>query len=216
MGGLIKVVFVDDHELFLKGIERLLVKEPDISIVGSYESGRSLLQDLPTLDIDLLLLDLQLQDIASEKLLRSIIAMRPGLPILYLTMMRGARIFKKLSNYPIGGYVLKDASLDELCGAIRKVAAGEKYFSEDIFLNKEVKANTVTIPKGQLADILSPREKEVLQLICKEHSSAEIAKILFVSTSTIDSHRKNMMFKLGVQNTVGLVKFAIKNGLVDD
>lgn len=216
MNKLVRIVLVDDHELFLRGIERLLEGQPDIRIVSTYKDGTSLLRDLPDLDIDLLLLDLQLPDMEPENLLKAIIKIRPELPILYLTMMRGARIFRRLEKYPIGGYILKDASLDELCKAIKLVSSGENYYSRDVSLHHENKANTVTLPKERLSELISPREKEVLQLICKEYSSAEIAKQLYVSTSTIDTHRKNMLLKLGVQNTVGLVKFAIKNGLFDE
>lgn len=216
MVDMIKIVLVDDHELFLEGMKRLLEKQSDMKVVATYDGGSALLENLPSIEMDLLLLDLQLPDMDAEKLLRQIINLRPGLPILYLTMMRGARIFRRLDNYPIGGYILKDTSLSELSFAIRSVASGEKYVTTDIFLGDRHQYNTVTTPKERLVELLSPREKEVLNLICKEYSSAEIAKKLFVSTSTIDSHRKNMLQKLSVQNTVGLVKFAIKNGLFDE
>jgi len=212
----IKIVLVDDHELFLEGIKRLLQKQSDITIIGSYNDGKSLLRDLKELEVDLLLLDLQLPDMQAEELLKQIIVIRPALPILYLTMMRGARIFRRLENYPIGGYILKDTSLENLCAAIRKVSKGDKHISEDIYLSKDLNLNTVTTPKERLAELLSPREKEVLALICQEYSSAEIAKQLYISTSTVDTHRKKMLLKLGVQNTVGLVKFALKNGIVND
>ena len=216
MSTIIKIAMIDDHELFLRGLKKLLNKLEDINIEAEFEDGKSLLAALPFLEVDLLLLDLQLPDIKAEDLLIKIQELQPDLPILYLTMMRGARNFRKLEKHNIGGYILKDSSLDELHRAIKITANGGHYYSKDIYLNNDINANTVTTPKEQLKNLLSPREQEVLVLICKEHSSAEIAKKLYVSTSTIDTHRKKILIKLGVNNTVGLVKYAIKYGIFDN
>ncbi len=113
--------------------------------------------------------------------------------------------------------MLKNASLDELLNAIRSVQDGGSYFSKDIQIGDrdEDFRNTVTIEDKQIDEILSRRELEVLRLICKEYSNAEIAEKLFLSVSTVETHRKNLIAKLGVNNTVGLVKFALRNNLTD-
>lgn len=210
---MIKVVLVDDHELFLEGLKRLLTTLDDVEVVDSFSDGTSLISAIGGLDIDVLLLDLQLPDITAEELISRINQVKPELAVLYLTMMRGKRYFRKLEKYKVSGYILKDSSLEDVHQAIKTVAAGGTIFSEDRYQGTDLQQNTVSIPANRLKDILSPREKDVLALICQEYSSAEIAKKLFVSTSTVDSHRKNMLFKLGVTNTVGLIKYALKHGI---
>lgn len=213
---MIKVALVDDHELFLEGLKRLLESLQDIEVVATFADGSSLLDAINSLAIDVLLLDLQLPDIGAEALLQKINSARPELPVLYLTMMRGNRDFRRLEKHKISGYILKNSSLDELHAAVKTVANGGTSFSEERYLGKDKQQNTVTIPSNRIKDILSPREKDVLVLICQEFSSTQIAEKLFVSTSTVDTHRKNMKNKLGVNNTVGLIKYAIKHGIINE
>jgi two-component system, NarL family, response regulator NreC len=213
---MIKIALVDDHEIFLKGLERIFMTYPQLKVLGSFTNGQSLLGALPKISLDVLLLDVQLPDFEPEELLKNIRAINPALPILYLTMMRGSRTIKKLEKYNIQGYILKDASINELLEAIENVAKGQKYISSEWFIKEELDTiNTTTIPENKLGSLLSPREKEILLLICKEYSSAEIGEKLFLSTGTVDTHRRNILVKAGVSNTVGLVKFAIKNALLD-
>ncbi|MCP9767175.1 DNA-binding response regulator [Lacihabitans sp. LS3-19] len=214
---MIKIALVDDHEIFLKGLERLFASYKQLTVLATFTNGQSLLNTLEIIDIDVLLLDVQLPDFEPEELLKSIRILKPNLPILYLTMMRGSRAIKKLEKFDIQGYILKDASINELLEAIENVANGEKYISSDLYIKEEIDAiNTTTIPENKLGNLLSPREREILVLICKEYSSAEIGEKLFLSTGTVDTHRRNILVKAGVSNTVGLVKFAIKNGLLEN
>ena len=211
---MIKIALTDDHDLFLKGLQSLLEIESDFVIQDTFSNGLDLLHKLDQLDIDLLLLDVQLPDISAEELLAKIRIVRPQLPILYLTMLRGTRVVKRLLKDNIQGYILKDADLSELKKAIETVAKGKTYFSNDIdHSQSSPQLNTVTTPKNRVQELLSQREYEVLNLICQEFSNSEIAKKLFLSVGTVDTHRKNMLVKLGVNNTVGLIKFAMRNGL---
>ncbi|MCR9063910.1 MAG: response regulator transcription factor [Cytophagales bacterium] len=214
---MIKIAIVDDHEIFLKGLEKLLRTEKDIKIMATYSDGQSLLRALPALSLDILLLDVQLPDIEAEDLLKQIRHLKPQLPILYLTMIRGSRTMKKLKKHAIQGYILKDAAIEELQAGIRSVADGIPYYSQDISLedvNQET--NTVTTPSNKLLSLLSPREFEILKLVCLEYSSAEIGEKLFLSTGTVDTHRRNILVKIGASNTVGMVKFALQNGILDE
>jgi DNA-binding NarL/FixJ family response regulator len=169
------------------------------------------------LQADVLLLDVYLPDLGEEEIIQQIRGIRPELRIIYLTLLRGTRYIHKLSKYKIQGYVLKNASLDELLTALQTVHGGGSFFSKDIHIGdrNEDFRNTVTIEDKQIDEILSKRELEVLRLICKEFSNAEIAEKLFLSVSTVETHRKNLIAKLGVNNTVGLVKFALRNNLID-
>lgn len=214
---MLKVFITDDHELYLEGLVLLLNKQTGIEVIGSAFTGESLLSQLPNMDIDILLLDVHLPDIGEEELLKKIREIQPGLKILYLTIMRGTRYIHKLLKYDIQGYLLKNTNIAELTSALETVAGGNKFFSKEINIldtNQDFR-NTVTIEDKKVDEILSKREIEVLTLICKEYSNSEIAKKLFLSVSTVETHRKNLIAKLGVNNTVGLVKFALKNKLIE-
>lgn len=214
---MIRVFITDDHEIYLEGLSLLLGKQDGIEVIGTATSGKQLLEQVRHLQVDILLLDVYLPDLGEEEILQQIRAARPDLRIIYLTLLRGTRYVHKLSKYNIQGYVLKNASLDELLQALRAVQDGGSYFSRDIHIGDrdEDFRNTITIEDKQIDEILSRRELEVLRLICKEFSNAEIADKLFLSVSTVETHRKNLIAKLGVNNTVGLVKFALRNNLID-
>jgi len=214
---MIRVFITDDHEIYLEGLALLLSKQEGIEVIGTATSGKELLGLVPGMQADVLLLDVYLPDMGEEEILQQVRAIRPDLRIIYLTLLRGTRYVHKLSKYNIQGYILKNASLDELLNAIRSVQDGGSYFSKDIHIGDrdEDFRNTVTIEDKQIDEILSRRELEVLRLICKEYSNAEIADKLFLSVSTVETHRKNLIAKLGVNNTVGLVKFALRNNLTD-
>lgn len=214
----IKIILVDDQELLLKGMAAILNAQPDFEVVESVSNETRLIEIINSDErIDVLILDVNLNDNDPEILLQNIRSIRPELPILYLTIMRGIRMFHRLEKYGIQGYILKDIAYNQLFEAIRVVNENGTYFSEDISLNFEkdqsiTEKSFVSVQKN----ILSPRELEILQLVCKEYSSADVAKRLFISTKTVDTHRQNLMIKLGVNNTVGLVKYAIKNNLIDN
>jgi two-component system response regulator NreC len=215
---MIRVFITDDHEIYLEGLALLLSKQEGIEVTGTATSGKELLGCVQKgLEADILLLDVYLPDMPEEEVVQQIRAIHPDLRIIYLTLLRGTRYVHKLAKYNIQGYVLKNASLDELLGALRSVHEGGRYFSKDIHIGDrdEDFRNTITIEDRQIDEILSRRELEVLRLICKEYSNAEIAEKLFLSVSTVETHRKNLIAKLGVNNTVGLVKFALRNNLTD-
>jgi len=203
--------------MYLEGLALLLGKQEGIEVVGTALSGKDLLSRVKDLQTDILLLDVYLPDVGEEELLQEIRAARQDLKIIYLTLLRGTRYIHKLTRHNIQGYVLKNASLDELVTALRSVYEGGSYFSKDINIGDrdEDFRNTITIEDKQIDEILSRRELEVLKLICREYSNAEIADKLFLSVSTVETHRKNLIAKLGVNNTVGLVKFALRNKLID-
>ena len=214
---MIRVFITDDHEIYLEGLALLLGKQDGIEVIGTATTGKGLLDQVQNLQADVLLLDVYLPDLGEEEILQQIRAARPELRIIYLTLLRGTRYIHKLSKYNIQGYVLKNASLDELMQALKVVNDGGTFFSKDIHIGDrdEDFRNTITIEDKQIDEILSRRELEVLRLICKEYSNAEIAEKLFLSVSTVETHRKNLIAKLGVNNTVGLVKFALRNNLID-
>lgn len=207
---------VEDHELYLEGIKLLLQKQGH-QIVFAANSGNALLQILPTAQPDVLLCDVNLPDMPPEDLLAAIRQIYPDMLVIYLTLMRGSRLLKKLLKQDIQGYVLKNAPLEELELALQTVFSGGKYFSKDVgsLTDSDDYRNTVIINEHKVNHILTEREREILQMICQEMSNQQIAQKLFLSVGTVDTHRKNIILKLGVNNTVGLVRYAFKNGLID-
>jgi two-component system response regulator NreC len=214
---MIRVFITDDHEMYLEGLALLLGKQSDIEVVGTAGSGKQLLDQVLGMTADILLLDVYLPDMGEEDLLKSIRELRPELRIIYLTLLRGTRYIHKLTKHNIQGYILKNAPFAELLSALQEVHSGNTYFSKEINIGDMAEdfRSTITIDDKQIDEILSRRELEVLKLICREYSNAEIAGKLFLSVSTVETHRKNLIAKLGVNNTVGLVKFALKHKLID-
>ncbi|MBZ5858192.1 LuxR C-terminal-related transcriptional regulator [Flavihumibacter profundi] len=212
-----RVFITDDHEMYLEGLSLLLQKQDSLEVTGTSSTALQLLSSLPDLSPDdVLLLDVNLPDMEEEELIKQIRTLRPRQKIIYLTLIRGTRYVHKLLKYQVQGYILKNASVDELLNAINIVDGGGTYFSKEIdILSDGDFRNTLTVEDKQVGEILSKREIEVLKLVCKEFSNVEIAQKLFLSVSTVETHRKNLIAKLGVQNTVGLVKFAIRNNLID-
>lgn len=213
---MIKLFITEDQEMYLEGLTLLLKRKNDIVITGTAANGNELLASLPSLTGVILLLDVHLPDMDEEILLKEIRKVNPSQKIIYLTLMRGTRFIHKLMKHGIQGYVLKNAALEELYEAIKIVNEGGTYFSKEIdVISENDFRSTITIEESKVNQILSKREIEVLKLVCKEYSNSDIAEKLFLSVSTVETHRKNLIAKLGVHNTVGLVKYALKNNLID-
>jgi two-component system response regulator NreC len=213
---MISVYLIEDHELYLEGLCLLLKQQADIEVVGVARNGNALLQDMSRLGNAILVMDVQLPDYHEEDLLAVVRSLNPQQKIIYLTLMRGTRYVHRLLRHNIQGYVLKNSPVDELLHAIRKVHGGGCHFSEGIdHIGREDFRNTITFADHRVHDILSKRELEILLLICREYTSPAIAETLFLSVSTIETHRKNIIAKLGVNNTVGLVRFALKHKLIE-
>jgi DNA-binding NarL/FixJ family response regulator len=214
---MIKVFVTDDHEMYLEGLALLLDKQPDFKVTGRASSASELLEKLHQIDADILVLDVYLPDMEEDDLLRRIREVRPEQKVVYLTLLRGTRYVHKLMKLGIQGYILKNSSIAELSEALRIIHHGGNYFSKEINIAdlQEDFRSTITIGDKNIQEILSKREREVLKLICKEFNNAEIAEKLFLSVSTVETHRKNVIAKLGVNNTVGLVKFALRHQLTD-
>lgn len=213
------IYLVEDHEMYLEGITLLLGREKDIQVVGSSPNGNHFKEALPRLDESvILLMDIHLPDTEPEELLMSVRSQRPKMRIIFLTLMRGTRFIHRLLKYDIQGYLLKSAPVEELLQAIRTVSQGGSFYSRDIDIQgkQDDPRHTIIIDNRKVDEILTRREQEVLSLICREFSNAEIAERLFLSIGTVETHRKRIISKLGVNNTVGLVKFAVRHGLIDE
>ncbi len=210
----IHIGIVDDHELILDGIEKMIDQFRDFHLWGRYRTAEALRRALVINQPDILLMDLQLPDLSGNELLRILCAQYPDLKIVALTSMDSLFNVKDMMHHGCKGYVTKQASGDILPEAIRRVFAGEEYIEPELkqrWTESIMKAERHRYQAGPL----SLREEEILKLIALEFTTQEIADKLFLSQRTVDSHRYSLMQKLNVKNAAGLVRLAVQMGLVD-
>lgn len=210
---MIKVAILDDHNLVLRGLESMLQDSEEVKIVASYSLGQELLEKIPSIEVDVLLLDINLPDSNGIELCKDLSQRFPEMAILALSNHSETGFIKNMLRNGASGYLLKNTDKKELLTAIVQVAEGTRYLPaaiQNILLNDSI-GNPVSnsfIPK------LTRREKEVLELIARENTNQEIAESLFISPKTVENHRSNLIQKLGVKNTAGLVRVAYEKGLL--
>ena len=217
----VKVVIADDHQLFTEGIKNLLRKSDrfDFEIVGEAANGKLLVSLLKTVQADVLLLDLNMPEQDGLAVIDTIRSQYKELKILALTMYDEAKLVKSAFKSGVDGYMLKNSDPRELISAIETILEGKTYVGEGVELitngNKNGFAvNKIFIDKFIKKYNLTKRELEILKLITQALSNKEIAKELFISDQTVSVHRKNIMRKLGVNNTAGLIKITYDNSLI--
>jgi len=212
---MIKILIADDHQLMISGIKSTLSNISDFDFVGEAGNGYQVLEKLDSgLEVDVILMDINMPMCDGLDCTKKVKKKYPAVQILALSQYDEKRFVKLMVKNGASGYILKDAGVDILEKAIRKVHAGEKYFCDRLsarLLEQELKAENIR----SLFPKLSEREVEVLNLICQELSSHEIAEKLFISFHTVESHRANLMQKAGVKNTAGLVRWAVENDYID-
>lgn len=213
----IKVLLADDHKIFRDGVRSILEKEKDIEVVDEAADGKEVIQKINEFPVDVLVLDIDIGEPNGIEITELVSKSHPDVKILILSMM-GLHDFviQALEKGAIG-FLLKNTGKDEVLTAIRSVSKGDSYFSKEVSAILIEQLNRPSKLRTKNADIpISPREIEVLRLIALEFSNSEIAEKLFISIRTVDTHRRNLLEKLNAKNTAGLVRFAIKKGLVDE
>ena len=214
----IRIVIADDHKIIRVGLRGLLEREKDIEVTGEAASADEVLNILAIHPTDVVLMDIDLGDSNGIATTLKIKEIYPLIHVLGLTMHEEPDYIIKMLEAGASGYLLKNAGREELLAAIHAVAKGDSYFSQKVSAtllqaitrqkeNPEKKKPAIETP-------LSDREIEVLRLITQEYSNGEIAEKLFISIRTVDTHRRNLLEKLQVKNTVGLVKYAIEKGII--
>ncbi|MBI1836410.1 MAG: response regulator transcription factor [Flavobacteriia bacterium] len=210
MSKAIKIFIADDHQMFIDGIKSLLESVDFIEIVGEATNGNDLVQKIPTLGIDVVLLDIGMEELNGIDTAKYISEKHPEIHTIALTMFDDIYHVKKMLKAGAKGYILKNTSKIELLEAIQEVSKGKTYYSEQI---KKYTQIGVISSEETLISKLTNREIEIIRLITKSMTNKEIAQQLFLSELTVNTHRKNAMHKLEIKNTAGLVKFALDNGL---
>jgi DNA-binding NarL/FixJ family response regulator len=208
----IKVLLVDDHQIILDGIKSLLDNTPGINVVATANDGKEAINTLGILTVDVVLMDIDMPNLNGIDATQQIQRKFNEVKVIMLTMHSESAMIKQLIDIGASGYLLKNSNKEELLDAIQKVAKGEKYFSPEVTISllnkKEDKTKKSTID-------FTKRELDVIKLLADGFTNKEIGDKLFISHRTVDTHRTNIMKKIGVNNVASLISYAIKNQLVD-
>lgn len=203
----IRVVLADDHTIVREGLRALLASADDIEIVAEAGDGREAVRLAEEHSPDVVVMDLAMPMLNGVDATRRIRQSKPRTQVVVLSMHGTDAHVRPAVRAGARGYLLKGAGLSDLLVAVRAVAQGESFYSEAIEERLQGPSDSET---------LTPREREVLQLVGEGRTSPEIAKLLFVSVKTVEGHRSRLMQKLGVRNVAGLVKSALRLGLVNE
>ena len=210
----LKILILDDHEMFRKGISKLLIDIPLIEVVRDSETTKQAFDLIQDQKVDLLIMDTQINELQPYAFIKKIQSIKPDLKIVVLTRELNVNTVLEMVKAGVSSYLLKNTSLDELVRAIELINSGESYFPKKISsiifqqLAKPV-PQASSYNNGQVS--LTCREKEILEYISKEYTNKEIASELFISRRTVDTHRRNLLLKLDVKNTAGLVRYYYSN-----
>lgn len=215
---MIKVLIADDHKIFLDGLEAVLENEPDIKVVSRCLNGRFAVASIQALmntgreSLDIVVLDINMPLLDGIEVTRFIKANYPELKVLMLTMFRKIEFIKQLKNEGIDGYMLKESGIEEFVIAIRRLHQGKTYYSPNVM-------DTILDHFAQEEEteeaILTDREKEVIVQIGLGRQAKQISEVLNIAQTTVDTHRRNILSKLNLSNSLELVRYAIFNGYIE-
>lgn len=213
---MVTILIVDDHQLFREGLRFLLELQEDFGVIGEAHDGKEAISLVSRHKPDIVILDIEMPEMGGIEAAHEIKKINPDTKILALSRHSERRYVSDIFEAGASGYMLKDSAGDELINAIRVVISGNKYCSPELVgIVLDDYSERLTKEKTSRLALLSPREKEVLIHIAEGRKSKEIADILFVSKKTIDTHRLRIMQKLEMNNITDLIRFAIREGLID-
>jgi DNA-binding NarL/FixJ family response regulator len=210
----IKVLIADDHQIMREGLRSLLEKETDIQVLGEAEDGRMIQRMARELLPDVIIMDVAMPDLNGIEATRQIVAELPGIKIIALSMHDDRRFVLNMLKAGAAGYMLKDCAFKDLAKAIRVVMSHKTYLSHEVadIVVKDY-LSTTQPAESSAFNLLSPREREVLQLIAEGKTSALIGESLHISIKTVETHRQQIMVKLKIRSVAELTKYAIREGL---
>lgn len=206
---MINILIADDHKMIIDGLKSMLATEEGLQVVGEAYNGKEVLERLKQYPVDLILMDINMPELDGIDATRKLKTQFPKVKVLVLTMYNKPEFVRNLMEAGADGYILKNTGKDELLEAIRQLHAGQPYWGKEI--TKTVMESLRGGPANNTL-VLTRREKEILKLIVEEYTTPEIAEKLFISNYTVETHRKNLLSKLGVKNVAGLVRYAMENG----
>ncbi len=212
----IKILLADDHAILRRGLRALLEREPDMEVLGEAADGRETVKAVETLRPDVVVLDITMPNLNGIEAARQIVAKADGTAIIILSMHSDEGYVLRALRAGARGYLLKDAVEGELIQAIRAVAGGKAYFSPEVskLLVEDYVSGMRERGLEDRYDLLTPREREILQVLAEGKSSKDIAKLLDLSTYTVDTHKANIMQKLSLHSMAELILFAVRRGII--
>jgi DNA-binding NarL/FixJ family response regulator len=208
-----RVLLVDDHNLVRAGVRKIIESQPGFEVVGEVGDGQQALKAIEELPVDVMVLDLTMPGMDGFEVLNRAKDLRPGVRVLVLSMHANSQHVTRAVREGADGYLLKDSAVQELVAALRSVMEGRAYYSPAIQqeLSNVLRAGSAL---GRPKDLLTDRELDVLKLVALGLSTKEIASRLDISPRTVDSHRANLMRKLGLRSVALLTQFALREGLL--
>jgi DNA-binding NarL/FixJ family response regulator len=212
----IRVLVVDDHAIIREGLRVMLGNQPDIEVVGLAANGREAIQFVDEHEPDIAVIDISMPELNGIEAILQMLPRHPHMQVVVLSIHETKPYVHRALKAGARGYLIKETAGLEVVDAVRAVRRGERYLSQriaDLLMTgsfQKLEAST----EGGLLEALSPREREILQLVAEGNTSQEIAELLFISPKSVDTYRSRLMHKIRVADMAGLVKFAIQHGVI--
>ncbi len=208
------ILIADDHDIIREGIKNILRKASEFEIVGEASDGEEVLEKVGELKPDILLLDITMPKKSGLEILDQIQRISKKTKILIISVHKANAYVMRAIKSGVKGYLNKENAADDLLPALRKIAAGQVFLSAEVssYLLEKASKGPEEIAKEK---ILSEREEEVMRLVAEGKTAKEISDVLFISVRTVENYKNNILRKLGLHKTSDLIKYAIKNKIVD-
>lgn len=213
MNNEIKIIIVDDHPIFRRGLRGVIESDSELKVLGEAENGVIALELIQKLKPDVGILDVHMPQMGGLDVARTIKEKGIQIEIVFLTMYKDEAMFNAAMDLGVKGYVLKDSAINEIIGCIKSVAVGQHYITPALsgfLLNRSERANALA-NQMNVFDTLTKTERRVLHLIAEDKTSKEIGELLFIHPRTVDNHRTNICQKLNIHGSHALLRFALKH-----
>jgi two-component system, NarL family, response regulator NreC len=210
----VTLILADDHPIVRQGLRHLLEGEPEFSIIGEAEDGIEALRLSERLRPNILVVDMMMPGLNGLEVLRQIKKLSPTTRVIVLSMQSADAYVIEALNNGAAGYVLKDTGPGELIDAVREVNQGNRFLSAKFSRRFQDFEDVIKDAPADPYGTLTAREREILQMTVEGLTSAEIGRKLIISPRTVDEHRSNLTFKLGIKNQADLIRYAIKRGII--
>ena len=207
----IKIIIADDHKIMRDGLRTLLEHEPDMEVIAEADNGRSIVQLSHKLKPDVVIMDISMPELNGFEATRQIVQKNPAVKVVALSMHADKRFVAGMFEAGAKSFLLKDSAFSQLSEAIRNVYSGKTYLGD--YISDVVVKDYVNFLSRKEPDMLTSREKEILQLLAEGKTTKETAAALRISAKTIETHRQHIMEKLNIFSVAGLTKYAIREGI---
>lgn len=218
MDKILNIGIAEDHQVMIDGLTALLDEFDDLNVTIKANNGKDLLNQLENLQPDVILMDINMPEMDGIEASKNVKDKYPHIAILILSMHDELRLIKDCLKAGVDGYLLKETGVDELKAAIMDVANGETHFSkpiaDKILIRQSKEKRKPLYRQAVLPNVLTPKEIEVLQFICEEYTTNEIAAELYISVNTVETHRRHLLEKTKSRNVAGLFRYAMENKLL--